>query len=61
MNKELAQQVAYFLEWTGWLDEYEQDNIYSICLHCKDGTVKHCGTKHFERLKEALDQELEKS
>lgn len=53
-DKSVAEGVAHFLYWSGWLDC--KDSCYSAALHC-DGDITHqCGVKTFKRLEDCLDR-----
>jgi len=55
MNKKMAESVAHFLYWSGYLD-YQTEDIQAIVIVPKNNVNHQCGIATFEHLKESLDE-----
>ena len=52
--RELAESVAHFLYWSGWLEHRHASAV--VFMHGMGEPSFHAGTKTFQRLETALDE-----
>ena len=52
----LAESIAHFLYWSGWLEQHDSNAVYGITMEC-DGYDVQMGTSTFERLLASLEKE----